>query len=239
MAANQQAVFPAGFSCSKKQVLNKWEQTLYNVCEEYFYSSQDKYNRHPVLSQVRLCDAITVSPAVIENVLVPETVVENITVPEFEIELQLYAMSLDILITNGPGYPQFIFEADGKYHDKPTGLDRLSEAEATKAVRKWAKQVTRDKYKNAVAKKAGIPLFRVKVDGSLTHLEVVHAEAVIDGFQRDLPYPRGDGVNINYSEPYYPNQLRLIEAADLEVCLIRAQWAFPERWKFVTNYENR
>ena len=107
---------PAGFTCTPRQVLNKWEQTLYNLCEQYFYLDQDPAIRHPVLSQVRLPDAINISAPVINSI-------------------QVSAMSFDILITDSNGWPKLIFEADGHYHKDPAQIqrDQVKDAVATRA----------------------------------------------------------------------------------------------------------
>lgn len=234
MAVNPPIILPSGFICSRQQVLNSWEQTLYNLCEEYFYLRQRKSNRHPVLGQVRLTDAVKVNLPIIKSVQVPETIVEHIKVPAFKIDIYVNAMSFDILITDGQGNPKVIFEADGKYHDKPEGLSCLDAAKAYAKVKDWATQVTRDNYKDAIAKQAGISLFRVKVDGIQTHIDVVHAEADIKEFQRDLEYSQ-----FEYSVGNFPDQSRVLEAADIELLLIRAEWSFPAGWDFVTHYELR
>jgi len=201
LAVNPSVTLPAGFSCSVKQVLNSWEQTLYNLCEEYFYLNQRKSNRHPVLSQVRLADAISISHPSISG-------------------MQINSMSFDILVTDSNGYPRVVFEADGPSHFGPV-------------------QIARDQIKDAIAKMVGIPVFRVTVDGMQTHIEVVHAEAGIKEFQRDLEYPLVRNGYIEYSQANFPDKKRLLEAADLELCLIRAGWQFPTGWEFVTNYELR
>lgn len=241
MAANPPITLPAGFNCSPKQVLNPWEQTLYNLCEEYFYRNQRKSNRHPVLSQVRLNDAITLSQPIIKNVPVPATTIGTIHVPAFSMPIHAYAMSLDILITDGAGQPKLIFEADGKYHAMPTAaqLLQLNQKEAYQLVEDWLKQTTRDNYKDAIAEKAGIPVFRVTVDGLQTHIDVVHAEAGTEDFQLDLDYPTSAGGYVNYSAPQFAKHNRLLETADIELLLIRARWPFPPGWEFVTNYELR
>lgn len=88
-----------GISCTAKPVLTPYEQTMYNVCEEYFYLNQTEDNRRPILSQVRLPDVIDVgiSTSYINNV-------------------QFNAQSFDIVITDGASNPLFIFEADGPEH---------------------------------------------------------------------------------------------------------------------------
>lgn len=238
MTINPPRILPTGFTCSAQQVLNSWEQTLYNVCEEYFYLRQSESIRHPVLSQVRLADAIKVSSPIIFGVQVPHTVVKGICLPSFKIDIHVHALSFDILITDGQGHPKVVFEADGKYHEEPE-LEGLSDANAIAKVKEWATQVTRDMYKDAIAEEAGILLFRVKVDGMRTHLDVVHAEAGIKEFQRDLQYPQGAYNYVEYSLCNFPDQQRVIEAADIELLLIRAAWPFPAKWDFVTDYELR
>lgn len=191
---------PAGFTCSPRQVLNRWEQTLYNLCEQYFYLGQQPSAQHPVLSQVRLPNAITISQTYIDKV-------------------QVNAMSFDILITDSTGWPKLVFEADGHYH-------------------KDAAQQKRDKLKDAIATLAGLTVFRVTVDGQMTHLEIVRAEASIEGFDSSLEYP-GAGPEddyVQYSKTFFPDQNRLIEAEDLELLLIKANWQFPAGWKFVTGH---
>lgn len=238
MATNPPSILPPGFTCSPQQVLNTWEQTLYNVCEEYFYLSQSKSNRHPVLSQVRLADAIKIAYPIITGVQVPQTVVKGICVPPFNIDIHIHALSFDILITDGQGHPKVVFEADGKYHEEPE-LKGLDNAAAQAKVKDWATQITRDKYKNAIAKEAGLLLFRVKVDGMQTHLDVVHAEAGIKDFGRDLHYSQVKNGYVEYTLNNFPDQERIIEAADIELLLIRSAWSFPSKWDFVTDYELR
>lgn len=236
---NQPVIFPAGFACTPQQVLNRWEQTLYNLCEEYFCTSQHPFNQYPVLSQVRLPDVIKLSQPILANIQIPQTVVEHITVPAFTIDIQLNAMSFDILITDSQGYPKFILEADGKYHDKPTKLVRFSPVEGYEKVKAWVTQITRDNYKNAIARLAGIPLCRVKVEGMQSHLDLVYAAAGTTDFSRDFQYPLATGELVDYAEPKFDDHRRLLEAADIELCLIRENWQFPIGWKFVTNYELR
>lgn len=105
-------VLPAGFACAAKPVLDKYEQTLYNVCEQYFRDIQKKSNRYPVLSQVRLVDAIKVNQVKVNGIMVN-------------------AMSFDIVITDSIGRAALIFECDGKPHDEDQNTlahDQLKDA---------------------------------------------------------------------------------------------------------------
>lgn len=192
----------AGITCVAKPVLNAYEQTLYNLCEEYFVTIQRRSNRHPVLSQVRLSDAIAVSA--------PKSYIGGI---------QFTSLSFDILVTDSLANPLFVFEADGPQHQVEP-------------------QFSRDVLKDAIANKAGIKVFRLLVDGMLPPLEVVRAEAEIEGFDRDMEYPANDGF-ICYSAQHFPDVLRTITMEDIELALIRAGWRFPPGWEFVTLYELR
>jgi hypothetical protein len=98
--------------CTAFQVLNPWEQTLYNLCEEYFYLRQSEKNRHCVLSQVRLVDAIKVG-----------AVKDGKDTPYIN-GVQFTALSFDILVTNSEAKPRFVFEADGATHGKEPQLSR-------------------------------------------------------------------------------------------------------------------
>jgi len=192
----------AGITCQARPVLNTYEQTLYNLCEEYFITIQRRSNRHPVLSQVRLVDAI--------NVSAPNSYIGGI---------QFTAFSFDILITDGQANPIFAFEADGpQHHVQP--------------------QLGRDQLKDAIAKKAGITVIRLLVDGMMPPLDVVRAEAEIEGFDRELEYPTTDRF-ICYSTQHFPDALRTITLEDIELALIRVGWTFPSGWEFVTRYELR
>lgn len=230
---------PAGFVCSAKQVLNPWEQTLYNLCEEYFYCNQRKGNRHPVLSQVRLNEAIKLSHTDIADIPVPTTIVGDVTVPAFNMKIFLAALSFDILIIDGNGYPKAVFEADGKFHKEPTDLHSLSPAAAKTRVEDWAKQLTRDAHKNAIAAEAKIPLFRLDVEGMHPHLEVVRG--TLDNyprFSRDVSYPTDNGY-VQYDVESYPDAKRLIEMEDIELLLVKENWPFPADWEYVTSFDVR
>lgn len=193
--------------CSRFQVLNPWEQTLYNLCEEYFSIRQLEKNRLCVLGQVRVVDAISVGA------------VKNGKATSFIGNVQFTALSFDILVTDRKANPLFAFEADGEQHKREP-------------------QLSRDQLKDAIATKAGMKVFRMLVDGSMPPLEVIHAEASIEGFERDLEYPVSNG-RICYSEQDFPDVERTLELADIELQLIRAGWPFPADWKFVTQYELR
>lgn len=191
-----------GIACTAKPVLDEFEQTLYNLCEDYFVLQQVKTNRFPILSQVRLVDVIEVDA--------PNSYINNI---------QFNAMSFDIVITDSEANPIFIFEADGDSHKKPE--------------RKSA-----DELKDAIAEKAGIPLFRVEVDGIHTHLDVVRADAANEGFTRQKIYRSQHGL-LCYTLANFPDSQRLIEIEDLELLLIKAGWQFPAGWVFKTRYDFR
>lgn len=191
---------PANFTCAPKVVLNTYEQTLYNVLEEYFVLRQAKSNRCPVLSQVRLPDAITISHPVINNI-------------------QVNAMSFDCLVTRANATPLCIFEADGHYHKTPV-------------------QQQRDALKDAIAKQAGIPVFRVLVSGRFEHPEVVHAQLSIQNFSREWEYPYADGVRQFTAENFPPYQ-RTIEPLDIEALLIGCGWQFPVGWQYASGYDLR
>ena len=104
--------------CKSKPVLNKYEMELYNLCEEYFYLKQDAENRHPVLGQVRLVDAVKVDT--------PNSYISGI---------QYTALSFDILVTDLIANPMFVFEADGPQHkvDPQLSRDRLKDSISEKA----------------------------------------------------------------------------------------------------------
>jgi hypothetical protein len=205
---------PAGITCTAKPVLNSHEQTLYNLCEEYFYLSQRKSNRCPVLSQVRLPDVIDISAPVINNI-------------------QANAMSFDIVIADSKANPLCIFEADGAYHN-PNNTRSMSDQQKAEV----AKQVLRDRLKDAITEKAGVPLFRLEVDGVHPHLDVVRAEAAIKDFKRDQMYRRPEGMR-QYTQASHPDSLRILELEDIEIRLIRAGFRFPPGWEFVTDFELR
>jgi len=218
MAANPTSILPAGFTCSPKPVLNPWEQTLYNLCEEYFYLNQKKSNRHPVLSQVRLTDAIEISHTYIQKV-------------------QVNAMSFDILITDGQGCPKLVFEADGKYH--PNTSTPLDDEAAKALVDPRARQTLLDNIKDEIAALAGISLFRVEVEGTHPHLEVVRA--MLDNypvFSREVGYPTAGG-SVVYDTHSYPDARRVLTMEDIELRLVKENWAFPDGWQFVTAYDVR
>ena len=192
----------AGISCTTRQVLNTYEQTLYNLCEEYFSTIQRKSNRHVVLSQVRLVDAITVGA--------PNSYINK---------MQFTALSFDILVTDGGANPRFVFEADGPQHKAPP-------------------QSTLDELKDEIAQKAGLHVFRLEVHGMHPPLEVIHAEAGMAEFDRDLEYSTTSG-HVCYSSANFPDVRRTLELQDIELRLIRAGWTFPAGWEFVTDYELR
>lgn len=109
----------AGIPCNPKPVLTPYEQTLFNVCEEYFYLNQNSPNRCPVLSQVRLCDVIDVDKD-----------------GSFIADVQFNALSFDIVVTDSVSNPLFIFEADGVEHRKNNRrmkCDQVKNAIVTKA----------------------------------------------------------------------------------------------------------
>lgn len=209
-----------GITCVARPVLNAGEQTLFNLCEEYFQLNQRKSNRRPVLSQVRLADAIAISQTHINSV-------------------QANAMSFDIVITDREANPLYIFEADGKYHGKLINPDDIVDVdERARLKAEIARQIACDQVKDAIAKKAGIPLFRVTVEGQMTHPAVVDAELATDGFSRDLAYPTTAG-SVIYSEANYPDSRRLLTLTDIELMLVRAKVHFPNGWEFVSNFEFR
>lgn len=192
----------SGIACTAHAVLNAHEQTLYNLCEEYFVSIQRRSNRHCVLSQLRLVDAIEVAA--------PKPYIGKV---------QFNALSFDILVTDSAANPIFVFEADGPTHNEEP-------------------QLSRDAVKNAIAKKAGIHVFRLKVKGMLPPLEVIRAEACTQDFERDLEYPTM-ATNVCYSRANFPEIDRVLELSDIELLVIRTGWNFPPGWEFVTDYELR
>ena len=134
--------------------------------------------------------------------------------------VMINAMSFDILIVDSEGNPRAVFEADGPSHSLST-------------------QITRDALKDEIAKSAGIPVFRVLVEGLQTNMGIVRAQTDIADFHSELEYPVSNGKYVQYTEQNFPKQHRLIEAADIELCLIKANWKFPNGWEFATDYELR
>lgn len=179
---NIAVTFPPDFTCAAQPVLNPQGQTLHKLCEEYFYLSQKKSNRHPVLSKVRLTDAFDISCTYINGI-------------------QLNAMSFELLVTTDDGYPRLVFE-----------VGNLTQSEPYRS---------QNALKAAIAKSVGIPRWHKSFDGPFPSLEVVHKEA-------DL-----GGVDTKCTEV----TKRDLNAADIELWLIRQKWQFPAGWEFVTSYE--
>lgn len=108
-----------GISCTAQPVLTAYEQTMFNVCEEYFYLNQKGVNRYPVLSQVRLSDVIDVAKK-----------------GSYINGVQFTAFSFDIVITDPISNPLFILEADGEEHltdEERRTCDEVKDAIVAKA----------------------------------------------------------------------------------------------------------
>lgn len=175
--------FPPDFTCAAQPVLTPRGQTLHKLCEEYFYLSQKKSNRHPVLSKVRLTDAFDISHTCINGII------------------QLNAMSFELLVTTGDGYPRLVVEVENLTHAEPYRSENTLKA--------------------AITKLAGIPRLHKSFDGPFPPLEVVHKEAGLGGV--DTKCTKVEKRDLN--------------AADIELWLIRQKWQFPAGWEFVTSYE--
>ncbi len=190
---------PNNVTSVSRKVLNKYEQTLYNVLAEYFDWSQLPQNKFNILSQVRFVDAFNVTPVVVNTVWANQ-------------------LSLDTLVTDLVGRPVCIFEADGPQHQTD------------------ARKIECDNVKDSLAAMAGVPVFRLLVAGELQHESVVRAMVSFADFSEDFEYPTTNGY-VRYSDEYFPRPrpYRVIDAADIELILIKHQWSFPAGWCYATS----
>ncbi len=202
---------PGVTAIARQQVLNPWEQALYNVLEDYFDKDQRKSNRHNVLSQVRLTDVINVNQPQIA--IVGQQIV------------RANEMSFDILITDQQAKPIFIFEADGPSHLNPVQMHRDNVKDSL------AKLADIPLFRVLVDG----PLEHIEIVHAMADIADLEFDA-----DYPVENHRGQLSAVNYGELRNRSKPhRLIEAADIELLLINHGWHFPPGWEFTTRYDLR